>query len=66
VLLVIGDPGRAKRVSEALKEHGFWALPIRPPTVPRGESSIRFSLTYHHTRDILERLLDAIFKTQHI
>ncbi|MDP3789035.1 MAG: aminotransferase class I/II-fold pyridoxal phosphate-dependent enzyme [Candidatus Omnitrophota bacterium] len=60
VPLILGDAQKAVSVSEELKKRGYWALPIRPPTVPRGESRIRFSLTYHHTREILEKLIDDI------
>jgi 8-amino-7-oxononanoate synthase len=58
VPVIIGDNKRTQRLSERLREAGYWALPIRPPTVPEGESRLRFSLTYGHTKDILKRLLD--------
>ena len=31
--------------ADQLQRHGFYALPVRPPTVPEGTSRIRFSLT---------------------
>jgi len=58
--LIVGDSGKAMALSRRLRERGFWALPIRPPTVPMGESRLRFSLTYHHTKDILGRLINDI------
>ena len=60
VPLLIGDNEASVRLSEKLKDAGYRALPIRPPTVPEGESRIRFSLTYNHTKDILKGLVDAI------
>ena len=45
VPVVLGDAARTVRASEMLKDAGFWVAPIRPPTVPEGESRLRFSLT---------------------
>jgi 8-amino-7-oxononanoate synthase len=42
---VVGGNRTAGRVAEALREAGFLAFPIRPPTVPEGTARIRFSLT---------------------
>lgn len=64
--LILGDNHRAVKMSEELQNRGYWVLPIRPPTVPVGESRLRFSLTYHHTRDILERLVNDIDEIKHI
>lgn len=58
--LIVGEIEGAINLSVRLKEKGYWSLPVRPPTVPRGESRLRFSLTYNHTRDILKRLIDDI------
>lgn len=58
--IILGDAEKAVSMSEELKKRGYWALPIRPPTVPAGESRIRFSLSYYHTKEILERLIDDI------
>jgi len=60
VPLIIEGTEEAAGLSERLKGAGYWALPIRPPTVPEGESRIRFSLTYNHTKDILRGLVDEI------
>lgn len=58
--LIIGDSQKAIKISQRLQKKGYWIRPIRPPTVPAGESRLRFSLTYHHTKDILERFIDVI------
>jgi 8-amino-7-oxononanoate synthase len=60
VPLILGDSEKAIKLSRELQNRGYWVLPIRPPTVPRGESRLRFSFTYHHTKDILERLINDI------
>ena len=45
VPLVVGESAKAVRMAECLQSAGFYALPVRPPTVPQGTSRIRFSLT---------------------
>ena len=62
VPLILGETDVAIRLSQSLKSDGYWALPIRPPTVPKKEARIRFSLTYYHTEDILEQLISKISK----
>jgi 8-amino-7-oxononanoate synthase len=62
VPLIVADSGRAVRVSSNLQKNGFWVLPIRPPTVPQGQARLRFSLTYHHSRQLLEKLADRIIE----
>ncbi len=58
--LIIGSNDETVRMSEALKEKRYWALPIRQPTVPAGASRLRFSLIYDHGKDKLKGLLDEI------
>ena len=58
--LILGESEKAIAMSRELKNRGYWALPIRPPTVPKGEARLRFSLTYNHTKEILERLVHEI------
>ena len=45
VPLITGESCVAIRKAEELQRKGFYALPVRPPTVPEGTSRIRFSLT---------------------
>ena len=45
VPMVIGPSADAVLRAEELQRNGFYALPVRPPTVPEGTSRIRFSLT---------------------
>ena len=45
VPVMIGDSARAVAVAEQLREHGFWINAVRPPTVPRGTSRLRLSVT---------------------
>jgi 8-amino-7-oxononanoate synthase len=60
--LLIGDEMRALRVAEALREHGVYAVAIRPPTVPPGAARIRFSVMLSHTEEDLSFALYAAEK----
>lgn len=60
VPLICGDTATALSLSRGLQGEGYWVLPVRPPTVPRGEARLRFSLTYYHNREILDRLIAEI------
>jgi 8-amino-7-oxononanoate synthase len=58
--IIIGDNFKTKEFAERLQRKGYWVLPIRPPTVAAGEARLRFSLSFHHSQDILERLINDI------
>ena len=62
VPVIVGENQATVKIAEALREKGYWALPIRPPTVPQGEARLRFSLTFDHDKAILERLVYDISK----
>lgn len=55
--VIIGDNHRTVKLSDALRDKGYWTTPVRPPTVPEGESRLRISLSYEHSRDVLERFV---------
>jgi len=57
---IVADSDRAALLSSRLQDSGYWVLPIRPPTVPQDQTRLRFSLTYHHSRQMLEALADKI------
>jgi 8-amino-7-oxononanoate synthase len=42
--VLVGSPERALRIARGLREHGFLAQAIRPPTVPLGASRVRITL----------------------
>jgi 8-amino-7-oxononanoate synthase len=60
VPLVLGSPEKALRLAELLRERGYWAPAIRPPSVPAGESLLRLSLTAAHTSEMLKGLIAAL------
>ncbi|NCC10463.1 MAG: 8-amino-7-oxononanoate synthase [Bacteroidia bacterium] len=58
--LVCGESQRAVERAEQLQRHGFYALPVRPPTVPEGSSRLRFSLTAQVTPAEITRLIQIL------
>lgn len=58
--VVIGDNTKAIIVANMLQQHSIFALPIRPPTVPRGEERIRFSVTCYHSEEILYKVAEVL------
>ncbi len=62
VPLLIGDETRALHMADALREHGLYAVAIRPPTVPPGAARIRFSVMASHTSEHLSFALDVVEK----
>ena len=58
--MTIGDSGATVLKAEDLQRKGFYALPVRPPTVPEGTSRIRFSLTAAITEDEIRNLIRTL------
>lgn len=56
----LGDPSRTRAIAAALEQAGFLIGCIRPPTVPRGTSRLRISLSAAHRTADLEALTSAI------
>jgi 7-keto-8-aminopelargonate synthetase-like enzyme len=60
VPVTVSDSKAALEVGRKLRERGFLAVPIRPPTVPESEARLRFSLCWAHPQKDLERLTEAL------
>ncbi|HEY0287264.1 MAG TPA: 8-amino-7-oxononanoate synthase [Pseudomonas sp.] len=58
--ILIGDSGRALRLSQLLRERGLMVTAIRPPTVPAGGARLRVTLSAAHTHAQVQLLLDAL------
>ncbi|MFA5104571.1 MAG: 8-amino-7-oxononanoate synthase [Candidatus Margulisiibacteriota bacterium] len=58
--LIMGENSRAISLSERLKASGIWALPIRYPTVPKGQARVRFSVNWGHMEQMLDKVIDVI------
>ena len=60
VPLVVGSEKDALALGEHLLQEGIAALPIRPPTVPKGTSRIRFALRSTLSALDVDRVLSAV------
>jgi 8-amino-7-oxononanoate synthase len=58
--VLIGDESQTMAACAALLERGIYAQGIRPPTVPRGTSRLRFSLMSTHSEDDVAAALEAL------
>jgi len=58
--VVVGDPERALRMSEALRREGLLVVAIRPPTVPAGTARLRITFSAAHTEADVDQLLAAL------
>jgi 8-amino-7-oxononanoate synthase len=52
----------ALRAADVLAQEGMLVLAIRPPTVPRGTSRLRVTLSSRHSDEEVERLISAIIR----
>jgi 8-amino-7-oxononanoate synthase len=60
VPVIAGTAEAALQLSARLREAGFWATAIRPPTVPQGGARVRLAFTAAHTDADIDGLCVAI------
>jgi 8-amino-7-oxononanoate synthase len=58
--VIAGSADAALGFSAKLRDAGFWATAIRPPTVPQGTARVRFAFTGAHDEADIDRLLDVL------
>ncbi|UZD91095.1 8-amino-7-oxononanoate synthase [Cognatishimia activa] len=66
--VIIGDDARTMEIAAALQAKGYDIRGIRPPTVPRGTSRLRISITNNVTPEIITQMftdLADLLETKH-
>lgn len=58
--IMLGSCENTLTVSEKLFSKGIYVKAIRPPTVPKGSSRLRITLTAEHSRSDIDYLLEAL------
>ena len=58
--VILGDEHSALAMSASLETQGLLITAIRPPTVPKGSSRLRITLTAAHQPEDIDRLLAAL------
>ncbi len=58
--LIVGDNEAAVTLAKVLWERGLWVPAIRPPTVPKGTSRLRISVSAAHTADDIDHLITTL------
>jgi 8-amino-7-oxononanoate synthase len=58
--VILGSEEAAMAAASVLRDAGLWVAPIRPPTVPRGTSRLRITLSSQHTDGEIELLLTTL------
>ena len=58
--LIVNDPGLAIEMSQQLRKKGIFIPAIRPPTVPKGTSRLRITVTAEHSVEQIDAALEAI------
>lgn len=57
---ILGENEKTLAKAKDLQEQGYYCLPIRPPTVPKGTSRIRLSLTADMTMDQVKQFVACL------
>ena len=63
--VVVGEPIRAMTMWRLLFDDGVFTHPIVPPAVPEHSCRLRVSLSAEHTREQIDRVLDAFERVGH-
>ena len=60
VPVLLGENARTLRIAEQLKDRGFFAPGIRPPSVAAGQARLRISLSYANSSQDVQSLANAM------
>jgi len=65
VPVIAGTAEAALQLSARLREAGFWATAVRPPTVPQGGARVRLAFTAAHTDADIDGMCVALMHAAH-
>jgi len=58
--IILGESQAAIEKARFIQQQGFYAMPVRPPTVPQNSSRLRISLTSLVQKNELEQLVECL------
>ncbi|MDH1690914.1 8-amino-7-oxononanoate synthase [Acinetobacter junii] len=58
--IIVGESNAAIEKARYVQQQGFYAMPVRPPTVPQNSSRLRISLTSMVQKAELEKLVECL------
>lgn len=58
--IILGSEEKTVQASQSLLDAGFYVAAIRPPTVPKGASRLRVSMSALHDESMIEEFLKAL------
>ncbi|WP_293735145.1 8-amino-7-oxononanoate synthase [uncultured Acinetobacter sp.] len=58
--IILGESQAAIEKARYVQQQGFYAMPVRPPTVPQNSSRLRISLTSLVRKNELEQLVECL------
>lgn len=58
--IILGESQAAIEKARYVQQQGFYAMPVRPPTVPQNSSRLRISLTTLVQKNELEQLVECL------
>ncbi|ERS02407.1 8-amino-7-oxononanoate synthase [Acinetobacter sp. COS3] len=58
--IIVGESQAAIEKAKYVQQQGFYAMPVRPPTVPQNSSRLRISLTSLVQKKELEQLVECL------
>lgn len=58
--VIVGESNAAIEKARYVQQQGFYAMPVRPPTVPQNSSRLRISLTSMVQKAELEKLVECL------
>ncbi|MFP3014136.1 MAG: 8-amino-7-oxononanoate synthase [Arsenophonus sp.] len=60
--LIVGSNQRSLKLSQFLRQRGFFVQAIRPPTVPNGSARLRITLMANHKLSDITQLMETLNK----